>query len=164
MRLYVIIPSLFASLIFAFSAVAGDVAGAPPEIPSYVASLPPNTWVFAKLLWQGREPCTPDICEAGFYSPPLRLRVRAEKDSNDEGHSIEIVADIEGCESIVSNLIWDQDIMSLNSKQRYEYLASRVVSAVEKIEETCKTGSVEPVPTDTLRRFFRAPSALANDR
>ena len=51
----------------------------PPGPQDYIAAFPPNRWVFGKLLWQGREACTKDYCEAAYNAQPLSLLVQKEK-------------------------------------------------------------------------------------
>jgi hypothetical protein len=141
-------------------------ADPPPARPDYVASLPLRTWVFGKLLWQDREPCTPDLCEAGFNSAPLFLSVEIQPDVEENGehkHIIQITTGISECDTVGWNVIRASAWVSLNFEQRLDLVSGRVRSLVELVERQCKARLVEPIPTGELKRLFLAPSALAND-
>jgi hypothetical protein len=144
------------AVVISFFAFANPtLADPPPERPDdYVKSLLHNQWTFAKFLWGDRKPCDAESCMGGFYSPPLMLSVQLEKDSDDDMHSIEAVATIEGCESLGWNLMWEKDYENLRRAKRIEYVESRVASLAEKMAKTCKTKLAGPVPLVPLERFF----------
>jgi hypothetical protein len=136
--------------------VAGSALADPPPMrpDKYVKSLPEHQWVFAKVLWGDKEPCTADSCMGGIYSPPLMLSVWYEKDSNDDKHSIEAAATVDGCEPLGVNLMWEKDYESLKLRDRATYVKDRVRSLIEKMIDTCKKRLDEPVSLDPLDRFF----------
>jgi hypothetical protein len=114
--------------------------------------------VFAKLVWQGREPCTKDLCQAGYYAPPLLVYVSFSKNSNDEKHSIEAVVGVQGCETVGRNLMWEADYGKSDVQARYQYVASRVQSLVTLMGQRCAVKDVLKVSTEELRRLVVTPA------
>jgi hypothetical protein len=131
-----------------------SVADPPPARPDYVATITPKQWTFAKLLWQGREPCAPDQCEAGYYDAPLMVSVQRQTSSNPENNSVEAVAGIQGCESVSWNLMWEKDFGKLSADEEFEYVANRVRSLAVLAEKQCNIEQTGVLPTEGLKRLF----------
>ncbi|NUQ19031.1 MAG: hypothetical protein HOP95_11390 [Sphingomonas sp.] len=101
----------------AFPVVADPPSGSldpPPGPQDYIAAFPPHRWVFGKLLWQGREPCTSDFCEAAYNAEPLFLLVQKEKNCcGSAGYSITIIGRVKDCPSVSYYLVFSKDLYKL---------------------------------------------------
>jgi len=82
------------------------------------------------------------------------LSVKLERSSEAENNSIDVVAGIQGCESVSWNLMWEKDFKNLTAEKRFEYVAGRVQSLAAFAARECKSRWTGTVPTEALRRFF----------
>jgi hypothetical protein len=128
----------------------------PPGPQDYIAALPQNHWIFGKLLWQGREPCTKDFCEAAYNAQPLYLLVQKEKNCCGEaGYSLTVVGRVAGCSSVSYYLVFSKDFDRLGRAQRLALLSRHVVGIASTISSSCGKSLGAHIPTDALSSLWR---------
>ena len=59
--------------------------------PDDLFALPPGEWQYAKHLWEGREPCLQEQCEAGFTAGDMVVSVEHS------GKNVRIIAGLRNC-------------------------------------------------------------------
>lgn len=127
----------------------------PPGPQDYIGAFRLHTWTFGKLLWQGREPCTKDFCEAAYNARPLYLLVQKEKNCcNHSGYSLTVVGRIEGCSSASYYLAFSKDFDRLSKAQRLAFLSRHVVGVGSGIVGECGKSLTAPIPTKALSRLW----------
>jgi hypothetical protein len=146
--------SCILAVLFFTTGIFPVFADPPPARPDYVKSLPPDQWVFTEYLWKNKTPCTLQSCMAGYYSDPLMLSVWLEKNSDGPKHTVEIVAAINGCDALGTNLIWESDYEKLPQDKQIRYTTDRVQSLVGSIQKACKTNIPKAVPVGALKALF----------
>ena len=144
-----------AALATTASSVSSDPPGRlidpPPGPQDYIATFPSHSWVFGKLLWQGREPCTADFCEAAYNARPLFLLVQKQKACcGGEGYSLTVIGRVEGCASSSYYLAWSKDFEKLGKSERLAFLSRHVASIASNISSSCDKSLDAPIPTDAL--------------
>ena len=123
----------------------------PPGPQDYIAAFPARSWAFGKLLWQGREPCTKDYCEAAYNAQPLFLLVQKEKACcGGDGYSLTVVGRVEGCASVSYYLAWSKDFDRLGKSERLAFLSRHVTQIASAISSSCGKSLSVPIPTDAL--------------
>lgn len=122
---------LFASQVSTAARVE-EVRGGSTETPAFPEDLfarPAGTWAFAKQLWKGDEPCTADICEAGYTSGDLAVSVERYQGS------LRIVAGFRGCASVAWN---DYEVGDKASKRDTKTIGKRIKKTVSTSAKYCK--------------------------
>ena len=122
---------LFASQV-SIAARVEEVRGGSAETPAFPEDLfrfAPGTWAFAKQLWKGDEPCTPDICEAGYTAGDLVVSVERYQTS------LRIVAGFRGCTSVAWN---DYEVGDKASKRDTKTIGKRIQKTVGTSAKYCK--------------------------
>ena len=128
----------------------------PPAEQDYIAAFPSRSWVFGKLLWQGREPCTKDYCEAAYNANPLFSLVQKEKACcGGEGYSLTIVGRIKSCSNVGYYLAWSKDLDKKGKLGGVEFLSRRVVQIASAIGSSCHRPSSDVIPTRVLSKLWR---------
>jgi len=128
----------------------------PPGPQDYIAAFPQNTWVFGKMLWQGREACTKDFCEAAYNANPLSLLVQKEKACcGGTGYSLTIVGRIKDCPDVSYYLVWSKDFDELGKAGRLAFLSRYVTGIASKISSSCAKTLNAPIPTGALSGLWR---------
>jgi hypothetical protein len=150
----------------AIATLATSPSSAPSDLPSglldpppgpqdYIAAFPPRRWVFGKLLWQAREPCTKDFCEAAYNAQPLFLLVQKEKACcGGAGYSLTVIGRVEGCSSVSYYLAWSKDFDKLGKVERLAFLSRHVAGIASKISSSCGKSVAAPIPSDALSRLW----------
>ena len=127
----------------------------PPGSQDYIAAFPARSWVFGKLLWQGREPCTKDHCEAAFNAQPLFLLVQKEKACcSGDGYSLTIVGRVEGCSSASYYVAWSKDFDRLGKAERLAFLSRHVTQIASAISSSCDKSLSVPISTYALSQLW----------
>ena len=147
---------LFASLLsLSAMAHAQEIIKLPPGSGSNVTrpddlfDLPPGQWLFARHLWQGREPCTSDQCEAGFTTGDLV--VSAEQ----AGKYVRIIAGLRGCQSTAFS---EMEPGLRPSKSKLKRVAKQVRTVVKGLGKTCGVTMPSIAPLDAAQLY---PASLA---
>lgn len=147
---------MWLKLLFAFSLALPAAAGAqeiiklPPGAdrgvsrPDDLFDLPPGEWHFAKQLWQGRESCTSEQCEAGFTTGDLV--VSAEH----SGAHVRIIAGLRNCEATAFS---EMETGKKPSKYQRKRVAKQVRTVVKGLGKSCKTKIAAIAPLDAALLF-----------
>jgi hypothetical protein len=117
--------------------------------PDDLFALPPGQWHFAKALWEGSAPCTPDQCEAGFTSGPLV--VSAEH----TGEFVRIIAGLQGCESVAFSEV---EVGKKPGKPTFGRVQKQVERVVKGLRKTCNL-AVPDMPKLDAAQLFPARTA-----
>jgi hypothetical protein len=126
--------------VLALMSAASAPADPPPARPDYLFALPEREWTFAKLLWQGRESCTPEVCEAGYHSGDLVVSVIRWRDS------VAVVAGIRDCAAVSHNFVSPDQLAALSAEQR----AARLAEIVRSIAPFARRGCNRPDPDEVI--------------
>jgi len=111
--------------------------------------------VFGKLLWQGREPCTKDYCEAAFNAQPLFLLVQKQKACcGGRGYSLTVIGRVEGCASASYYLAWSKDFDRLGKSGRLAFLSRHVTQIASAISSSCGKSLSVRIPTEALSTLW----------
>jgi hypothetical protein len=116
--------------------------------PDDLFRLPPGEWHFARLLWEGSEPCSEESCEAGFTTGDLVVSVERSK------QYARIIAGLRGCEATAYS---EMDIGKKPSKSKSKKLAKQVQTVVKGLGKSCKLTVPAVAPLDALRLYPAAP-------
>jgi len=152
------VPSKFATvallLIAAVPGRAQEIVKVPQSQATSVArpddlfNLPPGQWHFAKRLWEGSEPCTPEACEAGYTSGDLV--VSAE-------HSGDFVRIIAGHRSCASTGFSEVEVGKKPGKPTFGRVRKQVDRVVKGVSKTCQL-AVPDVPALDAAQLFPKPA------
>ena len=127
----------------------------PPGPQDYIETLPAEQWTFGRLLWQGRDPCTPDFCEAAYNAAPLSILISKEKNCcGDPGYSVTIVGRVSKCSASSYYLAWSKDLDRLTRQGRVALASRHVTQIASSIAAACGATFRDPIPTETLNRLF----------
>ena len=122
----------------------------PPGPIDYVASLPRDEWTFARLLWQGRDTCTSDNCEAAYNAAPLFLSVMREKECcGGTDVSYTVVARVRDCSAVAYYLAWQTKI-GRTKAQRLALVERHTKAMAASILSECHVSEKVDVPTAAL--------------
>lgn len=128
----------------------------PPGQQDYIAGFQSHRWVFGKLLWQGKEPCTKDWCEAAYNAQPLYLLVQKQKACcGGKGYSLTVVGRVADCASVSYYLAWSKDFDRFGDAGRLAFLSRHVAGIAAAISASCGKPLVEPIPTNELAGLWR---------
>ena len=103
-----------------------------PTLPEDLFSLPPGTWVFARQLWAGDDPCTADECEAGYTSGDLVVSVERNK------RYLRIIAGFRNCDSVAWN---EYEVGNKASGSDTKTIAKRLKKTIGTSAEYCKVAA-----------------------
>ena len=117
--------------------------------PDDLFELPPGQWHFARQLWQGREPCAHDQCEAGYTTGDLVVSVEHS------GEYVRIISGLRGCESTAFSEMNSGKKPSSYTRKR---IARQVNTVVKGLGKTCKVKLAKVAPLDAAQ-LFPAPPA-----
>ena len=112
--------------------------------PDDLFNLPPGQWHFAKRLWEGSEPCTPEACEAGYTSGDLV--VSAE-------HSGEFVRIIAGHRNCASTGFSEVEVGKKPGKPTFGRVRKQVERVVKGVSRTCQLPVPDVPPLDAAQLF-----------
>ena len=127
----------------------------PPAPADYVGAFPANQWVFGHLLWQDRNPCDAQSCEAAYNAAQVYVLVSREHNCcGDSGYSITIQANVAQCSGVSYYLAWSKDLERLKRPERLAFLARHVAGVVAGMRSACHVAGGEPVPTAALARLL----------
>lgn len=145
------IPLLLAPSMSAARQIEKVPAGSPDaqRLPEDLFNLPPNSWAFAKHLWQGNEPCTANECEAGYTSGELVVSVERAKTY------IRVLAGFRGCGSVAWN---DYEIGEKASTADTRTIGKRIKKTVGTSAKYCKVATPAIAPFDA-RQLYPIPKA-----
>ena len=112
--------------------------------PDDLFQLPPGQWHYAQHLWQGREPCVLDQCEAGFTSGDLVLSVEHSKGW------VRVMAGFRNCAPVAFS-----EIETSKSPDRYlrSHVEAQVKRVVKGAAKTCKV-TAPPVANLSVASMF----------
>lgn len=119
-----------------------------PAFPEDLYRLPPGTWAFARQLWKGDDPCTADVCEAGYTAGDLVVSVERYQTS------LRIVAGFRGCVSVAWN---DYEIGDKVSSRDSKTIGKRIKKTVGTSAKYCKVGAPSIAALDASR-LYPAPA------
>lgn len=115
-----------------------------PGLPDDLFRLTPNTWAFARQLWKGDEPCTPDQCEAGYTSGDLVVSAERGK------KYLRIVAGFRGCESVAWN---EYEIGDKASSRDTKTINKRLKKTIGTSAKYCKVPAPAIAKLDARQLF-----------
>jgi hypothetical protein len=115
----------------AFTFAVPAPADPPPSRPDYLFALPEREWVFAKLLWQGRESCTAELCEAGYHSGDMVVSLIRVRDAAN------VVAGVRDCSTVSYNYVRPDQVAGLSPEQRHARLSDIVRNIAAFIHRNC---------------------------
>jgi hypothetical protein len=123
-------------------------AGGDVSRPDDLFELPAGEWHFAKQLWQGRDACTEEQCEAGFTTGDLV--VSAEH----AGKFVRIIAGLRNCPSAAFS---EMETGKRPSKSMRKRVAKQVQTVVKGLGKTCRTALPAVTPLDVALLFPPRP-------
>ncbi len=97
--------------------------------PDDLFNLPAGQWHYAKHLWEGTDPCTPDQCEAGFTSGDLVVSVEHS------GGWVRVMAGFRNCAPVAFSELETGKTPDRYLRGKVEKQVGRVVSGAAK---TCR--------------------------
>jgi hypothetical protein len=115
-----------------------------PALPEDLFRLSPGTWVFAKQLWKGNEPCSADECEAGYTSGDLVVSVERHKTY------LRIVAGFRNCKSVAWN---EYEIGHKASDRDTRTMRKRLNKTVGTSAKYCKVPTPAITTLDTRQLY-----------
>jgi hypothetical protein len=119
-----------------------------PTLPTDLFNLPPNTWVFARRLWEGNEPCTTDECEAGYTAGDLVVSVERNK------QYVRIITGFRNC----ANIAWSEyKIGKKASSGDTKTIRRRIEIGVESSAKYCKAVAPSVAALDATRLYPPKP-------
>lgn len=120
-----------------------------PAFPEDLFRLPPGTWAFARQLWKGDDPCTAEVCEAGYTVDDLVVSVERYQSS------LRVVAGFRGCVSVAWN---DYEVGDKLSSRDSKTIGKRIQKTVGTSAKYCKVDAPSVAPLDASR-LYPAPPA-----
>jgi hypothetical protein len=129
-----ILPAIFLSTPLLAQHIEEIAASKAPTVyrPDDLFQLPPSQWHYAKQLWQGTDPCTPEQCEAGYTSGDLVLSVEHT------GDWVRIMAGFRNCAPVAFSEIETGKGPGKSSRAKVERQVAQVVKGAAK---TCKAAA-----------------------
>jgi hypothetical protein len=127
-----------AALVLALSSPA--MADPPLPRPDYLSSLPDRQWTFAEKLWEGRQPCTPELCEAGYHDGALVLSVVRGM------NYFQAVGGVKGCLTVAEQNVRADHPTRLTPRRRFAIVSKLAVSVAEAARSACKVSGAPPDP------------------
>ena len=125
-------------------------AAADVSRPDDLFELPPGQWHFAKRLWEGREACSDEQCEAGFTTGDLV--VSAEH----AGKFVRIIAGVRGCPATAFS---EMETGKRPSKWMRKRVATQVRTVVKGLKKSCPAALPAVAPLDAARLFPPPPAS-----
>jgi hypothetical protein len=119
--------------------------------PDDLFELSPGQWHFARQLWQGREPCTQEQCEAGFTSGDMV--VSAEH----SGKHVRIIAGLRNCASTAFS---EMETGKKPGKSTRKRVAEQVRTVVKGLGKSCKASLPAVAPLDAMLLFPQPPAPV----
>lgn len=118
-----------------------------PTLPEDLFRLPPNTWVYARQLWTGEDPCTADECEGGYTLGDLVVSVERNR------RYLRIIAGFRNCGSVAWN---EYEVGNKASSGDTKAVSKRLKKTIGTAAKYCK---VEAPAITTLdpQRLYPAP-------
>lgn len=120
-----------------------------PVLPEDLFRLPPDTWVFARQLWSGDDPCTTDECEAGYTSGDLVVSVERNK------RYLRIIAGFRNCASVAWN---EYEVGDKASSGDTKAISKRVKKTIKTSAHYCKVEPISVTILDANRLYPLKPS------
>lgn len=100
-----------------------------PALPEDLFRLPQGTWVFARRLWAGDDPCTAEECEGGYTAGDLVISAERSK------RYLRIVAGFRNC----GNVAWNEyKVGDKASSGDTRTIGKRIKKTVETAAQYCK--------------------------
>ena len=120
--------------------------------PDDLFDLPPGEWHFAKHLWQGREPCIQEQCEAGFTSGDMVVSVE---------HSGEHVRIIAGLRNCTATAFSEMETGTKPGKSTRKRVATQARTVVKGLGKSCSVSLPAVPPLDAALLFPQPPAPPA---
>jgi hypothetical protein len=119
-----------------------------PTLPEDLFNLPPGAWAFARKLWEGKEPCTTDECEAGYTTDDLVVSVERNKEY------VRIIAGFRNCASVA----WSEyKIGKKASSGDTRTIRKRIETAIETSAKYCNVTAPFVASLDASRLYPSRP-------
>jgi hypothetical protein len=122
-----------------------------PTLPEDLFNLPPGDWALARKLWEGREPCTTDECEAGYTTGDLVVSVERNKEY------VRIIAGFRNCASVA----WSEYKIGKKASSGGTKTIRRLIgTAIETSAKYCKVAAPSVASLDASRLYPSPPESL----
>jgi hypothetical protein len=122
-----------------------------PSLPEDLFNLPPGDWTVARKLWEGREPCTTDECEAGYSAGDLVVSVERNKEH------VRIIAGFRNCTSVA----WSEYKIGRTASSGDSRTIGRLIgTAIETSAKYCKVTAPSVASLDASRLYPLSPKSV----